>query len=969
MSKLAASSCITGQIYHLERMVSGVGNATDMVLCRDEGGREYVASLDEWEAGAALAATSSSTVTHLSSTREKIGLFRFLFKGREDAYAAAFLMNNTRIGYSPVCANLWKQGLCRKGKVKRACDGCPNRKLVPLDDKALIHHFMGKDARFRDVVGLYPMTEKSGCFLLAADFDDEGWQDAASAYRASCMRMGLSCSVERSRSGSGAHVWIFFEDEIPASKARQLGFLILDDARRHCSRISFASYDRLFPTQDILSKDGLGNLIALPLQGAAVAQGNSVFVDEEFHPYPDQWAYLSSVKRVSAEEVELILKRQAEGPHLPDAAVAAPALPQSHVALPGSEIEVHLKGMLVLRRDDLTQPMVADLERMAALANPEFFIKQRMHERIWNTPRYLWFGDEDDETISLPRGCLDGALRYLRLQGAKPKLVDERQKGRELHVRFLGKLRPEQEKAFNALKAHEEGMLVAPTAFGKTVIAARLIAERKVSTLVLVPASPLLGQWKESLDAFLAIEDEPDVLLTPTGRRKKHQPDTVGLIGGGRQLPGGLVDIALMQSLAEAGEIKGERQIRGFIRNYGMIIVDEAQHIPASSLIETLKQSNPTYLYGLTATPKRQDHLGAAISLFIGPIRYTASVKEQMAGQGMTRTLVPCFTGVRPPEKIGPTDWQGILKHLSAHEGRNAMIVHDVCRAVEAGRCPLVLTRLVDHAERLSDVLSSRLEPEGVKVFMLVGKDDAKTRRQKLSELSGLPQEARFCIVATASYIGEGFDEPRLDTLFLAAPVSWSGLLTQDVGRIHRSYEGKHEVEVHDYVDEAIPLCCKQWKSRLKTYAKLGYALTEADDGTPAGHIIQAANSRKLMAEDIKSARSSLFLSAGWLQKKACETVIPLLEDACGRGVKVKMQVPGSAGERDEALREILGKFKELGIEVRCSAQKPAQTLVCDGSLVWFGGISPLAFPARDDCSIRIVNAELAAELEGDNER
>ena len=420
MSKLAASSCITGQIYHLERMVSGVGNATDMVLCRDEGGREYVASLDEWEAGAALAATSSSTVTHLSSTREKIGLFRFLFKGREDAYAAAFLMNNTRIGYSPVCANLWKQGLCRKGKVKRACDGCPNRKLVPLDDKALIHHFMGKDARFRDVVGLYPMTEKSGCFLLAADFDDEGWQDAASAYRASCMRMGLSCSVERSRSGSGAHVWIFFEDEIPASKARQLGFLILDDARRHCSRISFASYDRLFPTQDILSKDGLGNLIALPLQGAAVAQGNSVFVDEEFHPYPDQWAYLSSVKRVSAEEVELILKRQAEGPHLPDAAVAAPALPQSHVALPGSEIEVHLKGMLVLRRDDLTQPMVADLERMAALANPEFFIKQRMLARIWNTPRYLWFGDEDDETISLPRGCLDGALRFLRLQGAKP---------------------------------------------------------------------------------------------------------------------------------------------------------------------------------------------------------------------------------------------------------------------------------------------------------------------------------------------------------------------------------------------------------------------------------------------------------------------------------------------------------------------------------------------------------------------
>lgn len=964
MSKLPSSSCIAGQMLRLERRVSGVGNAPDMVLCRDDDGGEYVASLDDWKAGAAPAVTPTSTVTHLSSTREKIGLFRSLFRGREDAYATAFLMNNTRIGYSPVCANLWKQGLCRKGKVKRACDGCPNRKLVPLDDKALIRHFRGKDARFRDVAGLYPMTEKSGCFLLVADFDDEGWQEAASAYRTSCMSMGLSCSVERSRSGAGAHVWIFFEEELPAAKARQLGTLILDDARRRCSHIGFASYDRLFPTQDTLSKDGLGNLIALPLQGAAVVQGNSVFVDESFCPYPDQWAYLSCVKQASAEDVEQLLQKQTESSRLPSSGSISCGLPLSGESLSGKEIEVHLKGMVEISRACLPQPVVADLERMAALANPEFFIKQRMHERIWNTPRFLWFGAEDGKTVSLPRGCLAEAIGYLKLQGARPVLVDGRQKGRALHVRFSGELRPGQDEAFAALKEHEDGMLVAPTAFGKTVIAARLIAERGVSTLVLVPASPLLEQWKASLDAFLEIMDTPDVLLTPTGRKRKHQPDTVGLIGGGRLLPSGLVDIALMQSLTEKGEVKGDRQIRSLVRNYGMIVVDEAQHVPASSLIEVLKQSNPTYLYGLTATPKRQDHLDAAISLFIGPIRYTASVKEQMAGQGMTRTLVPCFTGVRPPEKIAPADWQGILKHLSAHEGRNAMIVQDVCKAVEAGRCPLVLTRLVDHAERLSDALSRRLEPEGVRTFLLVGKDDAKTRRQKLSELSELPQDERFCIVATASYIGEGFDEPRLDTLFLAAPISWGGLLTQDVGRIHRTHEGKHEVEVHDYVDEAIPLCCKQWKSRLKTYAKLGYALAESDDGRAAGHIIQAADSRKLLAEDIRSARSSLFLSAGWLQKKACESALPLLEDAIGRGVKVTVKVPSPQGDGDE----ILGQFRRLGIKVKCSAEKPVQALVCDGSLVWFGGISPLAYPERDDCSIRLINAELAAELEGDGE-
>ncbi len=962
MEKLAPSSCIAGRMFSFERIVPSAGNTGDMVLCRDTEGIEYAAALDEWRAGAAVPPSCSAQVTHLSSTREKIALFRSLFRGRESAYATGYMKKDGKIGYGPVCANLWKPGVCRKGRMNKACDGCPGRKLVPLDDKALIRHFRGKDARFRDVAGLYPMTEKSGCFLLVADFDDEGWQEAVSAYRTSCMSMGLSCSVERSRSGAGAHVWIFFEEELPAAKARQLGILILDDARRSCSHIGFASYDRLFPTQDTLSKDGLGNLIALPLQGAAVVQGNSVFVDESFCPYPDQWAYLSCVKQASAEDVEQLLQKQTESSRLPSSGSISCGLPLSGGSLSGKEIEVHLKGMVEISRACLPQPVVADLERMAALANPEFFIKQRMHERIWNTPRFLWFGAEDDKTVSLPRGCLAEAIGYLKLQGAKPVLVDERQKGRALHVCFRGELRPGQNEAFAALKEHEDGMLVAPTAFGKTVIASRLIAERGVSTLVLVPASPLLEQWKASLDAFLEIRDTPDVLLTPTGRKRKHQPDTVGLIGGGRLLPSGLVDIALVQSLTEKGEVKGDRQIRSLVRNYGMIVVDEAQHVPASSLIEVLKQSNATYLLGLTATPKRQDRLDKAITFFMGPVRYTASVKEQMAGQGMARRLVPRFTGVQPPERTAPADWQGILKYLGAHEGRNALIVDDVCKAAEAGRCPLVLTRLVDHAERLSDALEKRLGPHSVRVFMLVGADDAKTRKRKLLELARLPQDAQFCIVATDKYLGEGFDEPRLDALFLAAPISWSGLVTQDVGRIHRTHEGKHEVEVHDYVDEAIPLCCRQWKSRLKTYAKLGYTLAEAHDGTPAGHIVQAAESRKLMAEDIGAARSSLFIASGWLQKKACTALYPLLEDARHRGVKVSVQVSEAAAESNG---DILERFRTLGIGVICSSQKPAHALVCDGSLVWFGGISPLAFPEKDDCSIRLTNAELAAELEG----
>ena len=957
---------IAGAILRFSRLIRGIGEARDVILCTTDDGQEVVALASEWprEDRGSVSRGQAEIVTRTSSDAQKIALYRSLFRGREDAYANGYLRKDGRMGYSPACLNAWKPGVCDRRHVK--CDKCSNRSLHALSDGALKRHFKGLDPRNRDVLGLYPMTEVSTCWLLAADFDGDGWQEAACAYRDACRRRGLDCAVERSRSGHGAHVWLFFEEAIPAREARALGTLLLDDARRHCSKLGFGSYDRLFPTQDTISSDGLGNLIALPLQGAAVRKGNSVFVDDSFAPYADQWMFLSSVKKVpTAVARELV-----------ESGSAAPVGPSDVDASMPSSVVLSVGGMIALDKGALPQAAIADLSRLAAMANPEFFLKQRVHQKIYpaKTPRYLWFGEEDEAELRLPRGCLRDVVKYLNEHGVKTQIKDCRTEGRVLHARFSGSFRPGQREALNALAEHDEGILVAPTGFGKTVIAAGLIAEKGVNTLVLVPKSSLLEQWRDSLCKFLQIDEEAPTLLTPTGRKARHQPGKVGVIGGGKRLPSGLVDIALVPSLIEGGAIPGDRRVSELVSGYGMVLVDEAQHVPASGLVEVLKASRARYVFGLTATPKRKDKLERALQLFLGPVRMKVQGNGRAAAGGVRRVLVPRFTGVRISDEANVGDWNALLDLVCKHEERNALIVYDACAAALQGRYPIVLTRRVEHAKTLSSLIEKRLRHEwhmasikGVEepsVVTLVGSDDAKAKRERLEQLCKLPPERIACIVATDSYVGEGFDEPRLDTLLLAAPVAWEGLLTQLVGRIQRDLPGKRSPQVYDYVDEMVPLLARQWHERLKAYARLGYVVEGSETDGAESHIVTAGPAAmELLRRDVESARSEITLVSAWTVPKAVGTIAPALLAAIGRGVRVAVvaRTRDDAGDVDACLDEL----EAAGCKVRRGKGRVPNAAVFDGSLVWFGGIPPLAFAHADDCSVRIVNRELAVELEG----
>ena len=943
-----------------------------------DGSSRYVAE-GEWLEGAehfGTLARNCTLVTSDSPATQKLALFRNLFRGREGVYAHGFPKRDGTIAYAPACANERTRRCPRwNGSNRRMrCAKCSNREFVPLSDATLRKHFKGESSQFRDVCGLYVLTEDCRTWILVADFDKAGWKREVMLYCEACDAHGLSPCIERSRSGNGAHVWLFFEEAVDASLARDLGSILISWAMERSTGMGFSAYDRLFPTQSTISEDGLGNLIALPFQGAAMRKGNSVFVNREFEPYGDQWRFLSGVVRVSEEKVREVVAHFGASPLGPLAVFKgadnnAHKLSAGHASrsktpdLKAADFSQHVAvvraNMLSVPKTGLSSNACNRVRRLAAFANPEFYKAQAMHKSVYQKSCIVWCGEENEECILLPRGCEERLIDLLVSAGASYDIVDRRNHGQSIRASFTGELRGSQREAADALLHHEYGILSAPTGFGKTVVAAYIIGQLNLRTLVLVPRAELVAQWVEKLNRFVAIEDDRPPLLTKSGRPSKRTRPVIGRIGGGQTKVSGIVDVATYQSLTTKDDL-GAPVAKPLVADYDMVFCDECHHGAAPNLERVMRAVCARRVYGLSATPKRQDGLQNIVYMQCGPVRYVVDPKQQAEDQGFGRVLVPRFTRVALPQLSPQSSFNDVVDAICVHDARNRLIVQDVVDAVKEGRIPLVLTRRVAHAE----VLARLLEEAGIKVFVLTGGGSARERRNRLERLRG--EEGRsFAVVATGSYAGEGFDLPILDTLMLASPYSWEGVITQFVGRLHREDEGKEVVCVHDYVDSSVPMLERMYKRRLRTYARLGYEVQKGEDSEGDGAALVIGKQwPDLLVKDIELAERGVQLSVPYASSKASEILLPALRSAVARGLAVKVLVdePASSGAR-ERLDAIAQKLEDAGCVVEIARLVSTGIAVIDARIAWYGTLPLLALPKEDDCSLRIVNAEVASDV------
>lgn len=715
-------------------------------------------------------------VTKHSSLNEKIKLYRSLFNGRTDVYARRYESKSSgKPGYATVCAYEWKPPMCRKPEIR--CQSCQNRKLVPLTDNVIKRHLGGEI-----VVGLYPMQQDETCSFLVIDFDKKHWQEDVKAFIQICRSFGVPYSVEQSRSGNGAHVWFFFAKKIKASIARKLGFSLISKTLEMRHEIGLDSYDRMLPNQDTLSKKGFGNLIALPLQKQAAKKGNSLFVDEHFNAYPDQWIYLSNVRKLSAEDISGFIKKL-QGEQIQENALSYP-MPK--------QITITLKNGLYINKKKLPSAVIKKLLELATFANPEFYRAEKKRFSTKGIPRMINCSSEDDDHLILPRGCQQDVERLFKDFKIDIKYEDLRYEGDSLAVDFTGKLTSLQTDAFSQLLNHENGVLSATTGFGKTVLAAALIAEWGVNTLIIVDRTQLQLQWNEKLSTFLNISSKD-----------------IGQLGGGKKKLTGKIDVVTIQSLTS------KRELKSFITQYGQIIVDECHHISAFTFEKVLKQVRTKYVLGLTATPTRKDGLHPIIFMQCGPIQYKVDSKTQAKVRPFLHRLIIRKTAFT----TASANVAEIYQQLSSDENRNQLLFDDVLHALDEGRSPIILTERVAHLE----TLKNQFEKFAKNIIVLSGYLSKKEQKAQLAKLSSISDGEERLVIATGKYIGEGFDDARLDTLFLAMPISWKGTLQQYVGRLHRLHDNKTEVRVYDYVDERVPILEKMFTKRQTGYKHMGY--------------------------------------------------------------------------------------------------------------------------------------------------
>ena len=908
--------------------------------------------------------SSDSAVTKESILCQKIALFRSLFKGREDVYAVRYeRKRDGKPGYTPACKNIWKPGICPKPKI--SCHDCSRKDYLPINDQVIEEHLRGEK-----VIGVYPILNDDRCWFIAIDFDEGDWQADTRAIHKYCSEKNLPIAVERSRSGNGAHIWFFFNEPITASKARKFGSVLITAAMQQRHEISFKSYDRMIPAQDFLTKDGLGNLIALPLQGQTAKAGNSCFVDAEFNRYSDQWYFLSHVHRLSEAEINQRIETLTEETdlgelsNLSDTGQNKPWDHEKNVVL-GLEdfpvtLTVTLSNGVYIPTHGLSQRALNKMKRLAAFSNPDFYKKQAMRFSTWDTPRIIPCHQEHDGYIQLPRGCIGEMSKLFDKINLKWQVNDERQTGKPIRVSFNGQLRSMQQEAADALIKNQIGVLCGTTAFGKTVTAISLISYYGVNTLILVNSVPLMQQWQDKISQFLAIDEVLPDIKKKRGRKKER--NIIGQLGGSRNDLHSIIDVVVFSSALSGHDVKD------FIKDYGLVIVDECHHVAASTFERILSQVTAKHIFGLSATPVRQDGKHPIVYMQCGPIVFRDDAKKQAADRPFSHILLPRFTSYQLPIEwdLTNTQIQDIFTDLSFSNSRNRQIILDVIKEVENNRNVIVLTDRKDHVERLTQEIMP-LFPD---VISLTGTGTIKQKRDKLALVEQCPVDRPIIIVATGKYVGEGFDVPRLDTLFLVMPFSWKGTLAQYAGRLHRLYSGKNDVQIYDYVDAHVPVLERMYGKRLKGYRDLGYQLGEP--GLPparSNFIFDKSDYWQSLKNDLNNARETIWISTSTLTIRA----MFMLEKALSRNSndqrKISLFAPSkylveTCTDKPDMTLKLKKIAQSLDILIQPSADIHCNAVIIDQRILWYGSIAPLGFVNENDSIMRIESAKLSMDMQ-----
>ena len=902
--------------------------------------------------------------------------FMMFCRGRKDVYDLRYTNPKTgKNGYYSQCFNRWDRGCHIQKKDGVRCKDCELRAYKPVTLPLIKAHMNGTDPNGNDVVAIYPMLENNLCQLLVFDFDnhakgaeqedyaniDDGWKEEINALRRICKNLDVDAVVERSRSGRGAHLWIFFKEMVPARLARRFGFALLEKGAESVNLKSFKYYDRMIPTQDALPEGGLGNVIALPLQGMALKSGNSAFIDENWNAYEDQLNVLAGTRRLSRQGIEDYLSLwYSTGSISEDNGTDAPWDKNSEIEAGSVKgvVRIVLADRIYIDSTGMSNKTKRQLRRMATFSNKQYFQNQAMDMPNYDESRFIYLGSDEGKYIVLPRGLREEILKKFDNAGISYKIEDKRTKGQELNISFRGELRESQIPAVETMLENETGILHAATAFGKTVVCCDMIARRGISTLILVDRADLMNQWIKRLEEFLDIDEELPEYQTKTGRTRKRK-SLIGNLQGAHDTLTGIVDVAMIRSL------KKKDGFHPKLKEYAQVYFDECHHAASDSAIEVLQEINAKYVYGVTATPKRGDGKEKINEFLLGPIRYRFTAKDRAEEQNINHLVYPRFTRTVKPHHLSKTPYgNDAYELIRNNDVRDEQIIRDVADCVQAGRTPVVLTKYVDHAKKLSE----RLKTYADRLILLTGANGTKARRAQVEELNKVDNSDSLILVGTGSLLGEGFDFPRLDTLFMATPVSGENVVEQYVGRLNRDYDGKENVIVYDYVDSHIPKFDKMYSARMKAYKKIGYELCVNMDGEKqkANAIYDIENYAETYWKDLEEANSAVVVSSPRLNNQKVDRIIKILGKRRELGVKVTIVTwhpDAYKYGKDDVRMELMERLRKAGFEIRLVEESCEHYAVIDNEIVWYGSVNLLSKEDAEDNLMRVCSKDIAAEL------